>query len=80
MKNQTTRDLNIAEILTLRTEFEEITSGYNLAVEGSDINSLKWFAENGHRSNSLRNGFGNAKQIAKKILSEYNEWQKKKSL
>ena len=69
---------SIAELLMLRTEFEEITSGYNMPVTGSDINSLEWFVENGHRSNSLRNGFDNAKQIAKTILTEHYKWQKMK--
>jgi hypothetical protein len=46
--------------------------------EGSDINTLEWFIENGHRSNSLRNGFDDAKQIAIKILTEHNEWLKRK--
>ena len=42
--------------------------------EGSDINTLEWFVENGHRSNSLRNGFDNAKQIAITILTEHKQW------
>ena len=49
-----------------------------MSFEGSDINTLEWFVENGHRSNSLRNGFDDAKQIAKTILTEYYEWQKRK--
>jgi hypothetical protein len=64
----------------LRTEFEEITSGYSMPQGGSDINNLEWFVENGHRSNSLRNGFDDAKKIAKTILTEYYTWQKKKNL
>ena len=36
----------------------------------SDIDSIEWFIENGHRSNSLRNGFKRAKEIAK-IIKEY---------
>ena len=72
--------INVQRLLMLRTEFEEITHGYNVTMPGSDINSLEWFVENGHRSNSLRNGFDNAKQIAETILSEYNEWQKKRNL
>ena len=68
---------NFAELLMLRTEFEEITSGYNMS-QGSDINNLEWFVGNGHRSNSLRNGFDDAKQIAIKILTEHDTWLKKK--
>ena len=59
------------ELHALRSEFEEITSGYNMSVSGSDINSLKWFVENGHRSNSLRNGYARAKEIATIIVGEY---------
>ena len=47
---------------------------------GSNINSLKWFVENGHKSNSLRNGFNDAMEIAEKILTEVSTWQKQKLL
>ena len=68
--------MGITEILRLRFEFEELTQGFSMP-EGSDINTLEWFVENGHRSNSLRNGFDNAKQIAITILTEHKQWQKK---
>ena len=41
------------------------------------MNTLEWFVENGHRSNSLRNGFNDALEIAEKIITEHNKWQKK---
>ena len=63
----------IGRLLTLRSDFEDLTHGYNMP-EGSDINTLEWFVENGHRSNSLRNGFDNAKQIAVTILTEHKQW------
>lgn len=66
----------IGRLLTLRSDFEDLTHGYNMP-EGSDINTLEWFVENGHRSNSLRNGFDNAKQIAITILTEHKQWQRK---
>jgi hypothetical protein len=69
--------MQIGEILKLRFDFEELTENFNKP-EGSDINTLEWFIENGHRSNSLRNGFDDAKQIAIKILTEHNEWLKRK--
>ncbi len=47
---------------------------------GSSINSLKWFVENGHKSNSLRNGFNDAMEIAEEILTEVSTWQKQKHL
>ena len=71
------------QLLNLRTEFEGLTQNFFLSVDpwpGSCINTLKWFVEHGHRSNSLRNGFNYAKQIAEKIITEDNEWKKQKQL
>ena len=63
--------MSIGEILKLRTEFEETTEDFKLDQVGSDINSLKWFVENGHKSNSLRNGYQTALEIAEAIITEY---------
>jgi len=63
--------VNFMEICNLRTEFEDISSDFNMAVTGSCINSLKWFAEHGFRSNRLRNGYDRAMEIANIILAEY---------
>ncbi len=76
-------DLSLTQIIKLRSDFEELTNGYNMP-EGSDINNINWFLKDGHRSNSLRNGFKDAKQIAKKI-KEYSdgctkETRKRKSI
>ena len=65
----------LAEILNTRTDFEELTRGYNMP-EGSDINTINWFVENGHRSNSLRNGFDDALKLAKEIKEFSNECTK----
>ena len=59
-------DLSLTQIIKLRSDFEELTNGYNMP-EGSDINTINWFLKDGHRSNSLRNGFKDAQEIAKKI-------------
>ena len=64
-----------AELLMLRFEFEQLTSGYNMP-DGSNINTLEWFIENGHRSNSLRNGFDDAMKLAITIVTEHKEWLK----
>lgn len=69
----TNMPIGLTQIIQLRFEFEEITRGYNMEVSGSNINSIEWFIENGHRSNSLRDGFNNALNIAKKIKEFYNE-------
>ena len=53
------------QLLNHRSEFENIVSTLKVPDNfGSSINNLKWFVENGHRSNSLRNGFEDAKNIA----------------
>ena len=46
--------------------------------DGSAIDTIEWFLENGHRSNSLRNGFKEAKEIAKKI-KEFSDGCTKKT-
>ncbi len=58
--------MQLTEAIQLRNDFELITKDFNMP-EGSDIDTIEWFLENGHRSNSLRNGFKEAKEIAKKI-------------
>ena len=69
--------MSLMQLLNLRADFENHTRDYNMLIEGSCINTLKWFVENGHRSNSLRNGFSYAKEIAETIITEETEWQKK---
>ena len=58
--------MQLTQVIQLRNDFELITKDYNMP-DGSDIDTIEWFLENGHRSNSLRNGFKEAKEIAKKI-------------
>ena len=63
--------MNVQELLNYRTQFEEITSDFKLDYTGSSINTLKWFVENGHKSNSLRDGYHKAYELAKAIITEY---------
>tara|TARA_Y100001938_G_C8047254_1_gene409644 strand:+ start:341 stop:577 length:237 start_codon:yes stop_codon:yes gene_type:complete len=63
---------NLQRILNKRTDFEELTQEFNMP-EGSHIDTIDWFLENGHRSNSLRNGFVRAKEFATDIREYYNE-------
>ena len=68
--------MNVQELLNLRTEFEDIISDFKLEKSGSDINTLKWFIENGHKSNSLRDGYQKAYEIAEAIITEYEHGRK----
>jgi len=64
--------LNHMEIMNLRTEFEELSSGFSKSIgKGSSINTLEWFAEYGYKSNRMRNGYDRAMEIANIILKEY---------
>ncbi len=63
---------SVAEILNLRTTFEEITENFTMPEKGSHIDIIKWFIEEGYKSNSLRDEFDEALIIAKKIQGEVN--------
>lgn len=66
------------DICNLRTEFEDISSDFSTSVgSGSSINTLKWFAEHGFRSNRLRNGYDRAMEIANIILAEYENGRRR---
>ena len=61
------------ETLELRYKFEEITLDFKFPndKDKSDINTLKWFVKEGYKSNSLRDNFEDAKQIALQIINNY---------
>ena len=69
--------MQLTQVIQLRNDFELITKDYNMP-DGSAIDTIEWFLENGHRSNSLRNGFKEAKEIAK-IIKEYSDGCTKKT-
>ena len=69
--------MRLTQAISLRSEFEILTKTYNMP-EGSDIDTIEWFIENGHRSNSLRRGFKKALNIAKTI-KEFNDGCTKKT-
>ena len=61
---------SVAELLSLRFQFEELTENYTMPRHSSDIDILKWYIEEGYKSNSLRNGYNDALNIAKQIVGE----------
>ena len=69
--------MQFTELLKLRSDFEEIVSDFKLEKTGSDINTLRWFIDNGHKSNSLRDGYQKAYQIAEAIITEYDNDRRK---
>ena len=69
--------MRLTQAISLRSEFEILTKTYNMP-EGSDIDTIEWFLKNGHKSNSLRKGFDEAQNIAKKI-KEFSDGCTKKT-
>ena len=59
---------SLADVLVLRSQFEELTKNFSMDNE-SDIDTINWFIEEGHKSNSLRRGYKKAKEIAEIIRS-----------
>ena len=53
-------------------------SKFSLPSHDSDINSIEWFLEYGHKSNSLRNGYGDAVKYAQ-LIKEYADGTIKKT-
>ena len=70
-------EISLTQCLFLRTLFEELTRNYNMP-EGSDIDTIKWFIKNGNKSNSLRNEYKRALNIAK-IIKEFSDGCAKKT-
>ena len=70
-------EISLTQCLFLRTLFEELTRNYNIP-EGSDIDTIKWFIKNGNKSNSLRNEYKRALNIAK-IIKEFSDGCTKKT-
>jgi len=68
--------MSIVKLMNLRTEFEELIESFSKSCgNGSSINTLEWFVNNGFKSNRLRNGYERAVQIAEIIIAENDKWQ-----
>ena len=66
---------SLADILRLRSEFEELAINFEVAEEKRHgvINSLEWFKRYGNRKNRFRNGYDRALEICNIILGEYKK-------
>ena len=63
-------NMSIAEILSLRFQFETIVSSnrYKMPRYTSNINNLEWFIKNGHKSNKNKKQFPEALEIAELVI------------
>ena len=60
--------MSLGEILTLRSEWEELAAKFKIPYGNGTIDNLIWFIENGAKSNRFRNEYAEAIEIAKRIL------------
>lgn len=63
--------MTIGEILTLRSQWEEIVSfrkSFELPDYNGTLENLTWFVENGHRNNRFRKRYQEALDLAITIL------------
>jgi len=64
--------MNHMTICNLRTEYEELATAFSRSCgNGSSINTLEWFVNNGYNSNRLRFGYERAMEIAKLLIAEH---------
>ena len=61
-------NMSLGELLTLRSEWEELAAKFKLPDGNGTIDNLIWFIENGAKSNRFRGDYNKAVEIAKKIL------------
>jgi len=66
---------SLAQLLTLRYQWESIVSDYKLSDHNGTISNLVWFTKYGNRSNRFRPGFDTAMKIAKTIIEEVNNYE-----
>ena len=72
--------MTLFEMLTLRSEFEDITLNYKIpgSRKAGTLSNLKWFVSNAHEKNRRREGFKRAIEIATLIVE--NETARKKMI
>ena len=76
MDSNPTRELSLAELLNRRSEFEYLITSrkpFQLPSHESDIDSLRFFINNGHKSNRFRKNFKRAKLLATEIIEHYDK-------
>ena len=63
--------MTLAQVLTHRHQWEELSKDFKLKDNHGTIDNLQWFVTHGHGSNRFREGFDEAKSIAKNIINNY---------
>jgi hypothetical protein len=63
-------NISVAEYLTKRSTWEEMTSGFKLKNSAGTVDNLKWFVRYGSASNRFRPGYEESLAIAKSIIND----------
>lgn len=68
--------MTLFEALNKRYQYEQLVSyrrTFDLPSYNGDIDSLKYFINNGHKNNRFRKNFNEAMDLAKEIVQYYEE-------
>lgn len=68
--------MTLFEALGKRYQYEQLVSyrkTFDLPNYDSDIGSLKYFINNGHKNNRFRKNFNNAMELAEEIVNYYEQ-------
>jgi len=63
--------MTLAQVLLHRHQWEELSKDFKLKDNHGTIDNLQWFVTHGHGSNRFREGFEEAKSIAKNIINNH---------
>jgi len=63
--------MTLAQVLSNRHQWEELSKDFKLKDNHGTIDNLQWFVTHGHGSNRFREGFEEAKSIAKSIINNH---------
>ena len=67
--------MTLCEVLTLRSQWEDIVQDYKLDDYTGTIDNLKCFIESGVKGNRFRSNFDEALHIAKTIVDYYGSME-----
>ena len=68
--------MTLFEALSKRYQYEQLVSyrkTFDLPNYHGDIDSLKYFINNGHKNNRFRKNFNNAMELAEEIVNYYEQ-------
>ena len=67
--------MTLCEVLTLRSQWEELVQDYKLEDYTGTIDNLKYFIESGVKGNRFRSNFDEALRIAKTIVDYHGSME-----